>query len=161
STCELARGLKSRSKTIARVEVVPWSMARMWVALMRTCTKEGPKAPVNCPRRLSPHEPACGDPSRRRAWQSRCEEALLGDVLLAHKRGDELASRHDFVHAAHALACAPNVFPSLGLDRAVAEIHFAGVACGQVCRIKASGGDGAFEVIARHAGEEIGVDDIA
>src|SRR5215217_173836 len=79
----------------------------------------------------------------------------------------ELQSLHQFGDwrrvgdLADALAGAPDVAPRLGLGVAAgAEIHLRLVAERQVVGIEARGHDRGPEIIAVHAGEKVGVDDV-
>src|SRR6185437_7858872 len=71
---------------------------------------------------------------------------------------DELACRHHALDRPDPLAAAPDVLP--GLAGVAAEVHLARVALRQSVGIEAGGADRALQVVAVHAGEQIGVDDV-
>src|SRR5687768_16832539 len=89
------------------------------------------------------------------------QQPLLRLAVLALQARDERRRAGDFAHSADALAAAPDLLPGLGLAAlAAAEVHLGGVALGQVVRVQARSTDAGLEVVAVHAGEQAGVDDV-
>jgi hypothetical protein len=83
----------------------------------------------------------------------------LGGVVLAAQARHQLAGGRDAVDRAQALAAAPDVLPRLGAG-AAAEVHLRRVAARQRVGIEPGVGDRGPEVVAVHAGEQVGVDDV-
>ena len=74
---------------------------------------------------------------------------------------DELGDRRRVGDLADTLARAPDVAPRLGLHVAAgAEVHLRLVGNRQIVRIEPGRGDRGAEIVAVHAGEEVGVDDV-
>ncbi len=82
-------------------------------------------------------------------------------LVLGLEPGHDLGGGRGVEDLADALAGAPDVAPRLGLGVAArGEVHLALVGLGQRVGIEAGRGDAALQVVAVHAGEEVGVDDL-
>src|SRR5215813_14624310 len=109
---------------------------------------------------------ATASPSLRRLLQL-CRHRLPGEqrgpcrLVLGLEPGHDLGGGRSVEDLADALARAPDVAPRLHLGVAArAEIHLALVGHRQVFGIEAGRGDAALEIVAVHAGEQVGVDDL-
>src|SRR6185503_14882064 len=78
--------------------------------------------------------------------------------VLGDQPFDERGDARDGVYAADALPTSPDIAPRLG--RRAREVHLRRIAGRQVVGIEAGVDDRRLEVVAEHAGEQVGVDDV-
>src|SRR5579885_3354246 len=154
----------------------PWGSASRRAGWGRTSFRRRPPRPW---RRRPAANRRAGSANRRDDAAWRLSSRLLGGLfqtggdgfagrergarrlVLGLEPGHDVGGRRGVVDLADALARAPDVAPRLGLLVAAgAEIHLALVGHRQVVGIEAGRGDRALEVVAVHAGEEVGVDDL-
>src|ERR1043166_1162787 len=99
-------------------------------------------------------------PAPRKRSQRRVERF----VILLLEAADQLGGRQDLADAAHALPGAPDFLPRLRLGALAggigAKAHPGGIGGRQVFRVHAGRDDRRLQIVAVHAGEEIGIDDV-